>query len=59
MRVVISSIQQNLQNKIIRDVHHVKSQDNIADIFTKKGVDNTRIKEVLQFGDLGNYDDLQ
>ena len=61
MRVVISSIQQNLQNKIIKDVHHVKSRDNIADIFTKKGVDNTRIKEVLKFGNLGNrnYDDLQ
>ena len=60
MRVVISSIQQNLQNKIIKDVHHVKSKENIADIFTKKGVDNTRIKEILHFGDLSNrnYDDL-
>ena len=61
MRVVISSIQQNLQNRIIQDVHHVKSQDNVADIFTKKGVDNTRIKEVLHFGNLKNRNlkDLQ
>ena len=54
MRVVISSIQQHLQNGIVKDVHHVKSQENVADIFTKKGVDNTRIKEVLHFGNLRN-----
>ena len=38
MRVVISSIQQHLQDKILTDIHHVKSEDNIADIFTKAGV---------------------
>ena len=38
MRVVISSIQQNIKNKTILDVLHVKSRDQIADVFTKSGV---------------------
>ena len=35
MRVVISSIQQHLQNKILTDIHHVKSEDN-SSLFLQK-----------------------
>ena len=38
MRVVISSIQEHLQNKILTGVQHVVSKDNLADVFTKKGI---------------------
>ena len=38
MRVVISSIQQNMKQNIISKINHVKSADNVADVFTKKGV---------------------
>ena len=48
MRVVISSIQEHLQNKILTDVQHVVSKDNLADVFTKKGVSTDRILETLQ-----------
>ena len=54
MRVVISSIQQHLKLKRISDVKHVKTEDNVADIFTKKGVSKERILNVLHSGSL-NY----
>merc|ERR1712082_497958 len=37
MRVVISSLQQNIKNRVIKDVFHVKSKDQLGDVFTKKG----------------------
>ena len=52
MRVVISSIQEHLQNKILTEIHHVKSKDNIADVFTKNGVNTDRILNVLKNGSL-------
>ena len=52
MRVVISSIQQHLQNKILTEIHHVKSADNVADVFTKKGVNTDRILTVLKNGSI-------
>ena len=52
MRVVVSSLQQHLQQKVVREVQHVKSSDNIADIFTKKGVATDRILTVLRSGSL-------
>ena len=52
MRVVISSIQQHLQNKILTKIHHVKSKDNIADVFTKAGVNSDRVLNALQIGSL-------
>ena len=52
MRVVISSIQQHLKQKVITEINHVKSADNIADIFTKKGVSVERLMNVLHKGSL-------
>ena len=52
MRVVVSSIQQHLQNKILTEVQHVKSKDNIADVFTKAGVKTNRVLDVLKNGSL-------
>ena len=52
MRVVVSSIQQHLQNKILTKIHHVKSKDNIADVFTKAGVNTDRVLNALQTGSL-------
>ena len=43
-----SSIQQHLQNKILTDIHHVKSEDNIADIFRKAGVKTDKILTALE-----------
>ena len=52
MRVVVSSLQQHLQQKIVKEVNHVKSADNIADVFTKNGVNTNRIVQVLKSGSL-------
>ena len=52
MRVVISSIQQHLQNGILSEIHHVQSKDNIADVFTKAGVNTDRVFNVLRNGSL-------
>ena len=52
MRVVISSIQQRLQDKVLTEIHHVKSEDNIADIFTKAGVKTDRILTALESSSL-------
>ena len=52
MRVVISSIQQHLQDKTLTEIHHVKSKDNIADVFTKNGVNTYRMLNVLNTNSL-------
>ena len=46
MRVVISSLRQHLQNGILSEIRHVQSEDNTADIFTKKGANPARIQGV-------------
>ena len=46
MRVVISSLQQHLQNGILSEIRHVQSQDNTADIFTEKLRDVQQEREV-------------
>ena len=52
MRVVISSIQQYMKKKIVSEVKHVTSADNVADVFTKKGVSTERILTVIDNGTL-------
>ena len=52
MRVVISSIQQHMKKKIVSEVKHVTSADNVADVFTKKGVSTERILTVIHKGTL-------
>ena len=48
MRVVISSIQQNIKRGRIQDIFHVKSRDQLADVFTKSGVHSDRILNIMQ-----------
>ena len=50
MRVVISRIQQLIEDKTIKDIIHVSSKDQIADILTKKGVSSERIVNTLKKG---------
>ena len=38
MRVVLSCIQQQIKAGILKDVHHIRSQDQLANVFTKKGL---------------------
>ena len=52
MRVVISSIQQNIKNGIIKSVTHVSSKQQLADIFTKKGVSSHSLLSVIEDGSL-------
>ena len=56
MRVVVSSIQQHPQNKILTEVCHVKSKDNIADVFTKTGVNPDRVLTALKSSSLIHID---
>ena len=56
MRVVVSNIQKHLQNGILTDIHKVKSKENIADVFTKAGVNTDRVLTVLRHGSLLNTD---
>ena len=43
MRVIVSSLQQQMRNKRIKEIHHVRSNQQIADVFTKKGVSSDKI----------------
>ena len=52
MRLVISSIQQKMQDGIISDITHVSTKKQLADIFTKKGVSNESLIECLASGNL-------
>ena len=50
MRIVISSIQQYLKNGTVKDINHVSSQDQIADMLTKKGVSSEKIIRAVSKG---------
>ena len=50
MRVVISRIQQLINDKTVMDVIHVKTKDQVADTLTKKGVSNEKIMQILREG---------
>ena len=52
MRVVISRIQQLLREKIVTDIVHVKTKDQVADILTKKGVSSDKILTILNEGNI-------
>ena len=53
MRVVISSLQQKIKNGRIREINHVKSHQQLADVFTKKGVNPDLIIDTVSSGTLG------
>ena len=50
MRVIISSLQQLMKQGKIKAIHHVKSQQQLADIFTKKGVNSNLILDTVSSG---------
>ena len=47
---MISSIQQYMKMGTIRDVQHVSSSDQLADILTKKGVSSEKIIRAISKG---------
>ena len=50
MRVIISSLQQLIKSGRIQAIHHVKSKDQLADVFTKKGVCSDLILDTVSSG---------
>ena len=56
MRVVVSSIQQQMKSGIIKDIFHVKTQDQLADVFTKKGVKCQTIIDAVSKGKIEEID---
>ena len=50
MRVVISCLQQYITNGIIKDIIHVKTDQQLADVFTKRGVNGQNIIDVTSTG---------
>ena len=52
MRLVISSIQQSINDGTISDIFHVSTKDQLADTFTKKGVKNDKLLKCLASGNL-------
>ena len=52
MRVVISLLQQHMKNKTIQHIHHVKSEDQLGDIFTKRGVSKEQLLRSIETGSL-------
>ena len=52
MRLVISSIQQNIREGKISNVKHVSSKSQLADVFTKRGVKSYLLLKVLNCGTL-------
>ena len=52
MRLVISSIQQSINDGTISEIIHVSTKDQLADTFTKKGVNNDKLLRCLASGSL-------
>ena len=58
MRVVISRIQQLIADRTIKDIRHVSTKDQLADILTKKGVSAERLRQVLEEGKIKFLDKI-
>ena len=52
MRVIISSLQQNMRKGRIREIRHVTSRQQLADVLTKKGVSADSIIDTVSSGTL-------
>ena len=52
MRLVISSIQEKIREGIVSAIEHVSSEEQLADVFTKKGAKSDILLEVLDSGNL-------
>ena len=55
MRLVISSLKQSISDGIISNVIHFSTKNQLADIFTKKGVNSEKLLECLDRGNLSSY----
>ena len=55
VRLIISAIQQSIDDGTISDIIHVSSKEQLADIFTKKGVSSEKLLECLDSGNLSSY----
>ena len=52
VRLIISAIQQSIDDGTISDIIHVSSKEQLADIFTKKGVNSESLLKCLETGSL-------
>ena len=52
MRVIISSLQQNMRKGRIKEICHVSSKEQLADVLTKKGVSSDSILDLVSSGTL-------
>ena len=52
MRLVISNLQQYLKTGVITEVNHVRSQDQLSDVLTKRGVLGDKIIHAVSNGTL-------
>ena len=52
MRVIISSLQQHMKTGRIKEINHVSSKQQLADVFTKKGVSSDTITNIVSSGTL-------
>ena len=50
MRVVVSSLQQKIKSGRIKNVFHVQSSNQLADVLTKKGVSKENILNTVKQG---------
>ena len=57
MRVVVSTIQQRIKNGDVKDIHHIKSEDQLGDAFTKKGVKSFKIVRAVTKGKIEDFED--
>ena len=55
--MVVSSLQQYLKQGIIKDIKHVSYPDQLADIFTKKGVSTEKIIDAVSKGYIKDPED--
>ena len=55
----LKHIQQYLKNGTIKDIQHVKSSEQLADVFTKYGVSDHQIIECVSNGNLHCLEGIQ
>ena len=48
MRVVIPKIQEQMINRVVRNVSHISSKNQLGDVFRKKGVSAKTMLELLE-----------
>ena len=55
----MSSIQQRIKEGIIKDIHHIKSEQQLGDTFTKKSVKSYKLIKAVSRETIEDFEEIE